>query len=86
MRLWTSVTKKTSKYPGAEWMDGRDDRDTKICPFIGRFLKRVFNHSIVCGEVQSIETGGYIVEREKVTERDYHGDKDVFYYTFGLAA
>jgi hypothetical protein len=28
------------KIPGAEWMNGRDDRDSKICPFVGRFLKR----------------------------------------------
>ena len=74
------------RIPGTEWMDGRDDRNAKICPCIGKLLKRIFSTGIVCDQVQSIETGGYIVEREKVTEKDYHGEKEVFYYTFGVAA
>jgi hypothetical protein len=74
------------KIQGAEWMDGRDDRDAKICPFVGRILKKVFNAALTYEETQTIETGGYIIERERVMEKDYHGEKEVLYYTFGLAA
>jgi hypothetical protein len=73
------------KVPGAEWMDGRDDRDAKICHFMGRLLKKVFNNALAYESVQTVETGGYIIERERVTEKDYHGEKEVFYYTFGLS-
>ena len=74
------------KIPGTEWMDGHDDRDTKIYQFIGKLLKRLFSTGIEYEAVQSIETGGYVIEREKVTEKEYYGEKEVFYYTFGLAA
>jgi hypothetical protein len=73
------------KIPGAEWMDGRDDRDAKICPFVGRFLKRVFNNALSYGETQTLETGGYLIERESVMEQADHGNKEVFYYTFGVS-
>ena len=65
-------------------MDGRDDRDAKICPFVGRLLKKVFTTALVYEVTQTIETGGYIIERERTTEKDYRGEREVFYYTFVL--
>jgi hypothetical protein len=53
---------------------------------LGRFLKKLFTNSLVDDITQTIETGGYIIERERVTEKDYHGDKEVFYYSFGTSA
>jgi hypothetical protein len=73
------------KIPGAEWMDGRYDRDAKICPFVGRFLKKLFTTALVYEVTQTIETGGYIIERERTTEKDDRGEREVYYYTFVLA-
>jgi hypothetical protein len=68
-------------------MDGRDDRDAKICVFMGRLLKKVFDNALAYESVQTLETGGYIIEREHVTERVAgNGDKEVLYYTFGISA
>jgi hypothetical protein len=51
------------KIPGAEWLDGRDDRDAKICPYVGKMLKKIFNNALSDDMTQTIETGGYIIER-----------------------